>query len=51
MPLFKGKSKKVVSKNIRKLVHEGRERKQAIAIALDKAKRGKRKNGNKAKRR
>jgi hypothetical protein len=36
MPLAKGK--KNVSKNIKKLVHEGYEQKQAVAIALDKAK-------------
>lgn len=41
MPLRSGKSKKVVSENIRELIHSGKPQKQAIAIALDKARRGK----------
>jgi hypothetical protein len=34
MPLKKGRSPSVVSENIRRLMHEGRPQKQAIAIAL-----------------
>lgn len=37
MPLAKGKSQKVVAANIRKLIREGYERKQAIAISMHKA--------------
>jgi len=37
MPLKSGKSKKVISKNIATEVRAGRPRKQAIAIAMRKA--------------
>jgi uncharacterized protein YdaT len=37
MPLKKGKSKKIVSKNISTLMHEGYPQKQSIAIAMSKA--------------
>lgn len=37
MPLKKGRSKKAVSANIRELVHSGRPQKQAIAIAMSRA--------------
>lgn len=33
MPLKKGKSKKVISQNIRKEMHAGKPQKQAIAMA------------------
>jgi len=48
MPLAKGKGRKTVSKNIRKLMHEGRPQKQAIVIALRTA--GKARKGRKARR-
>jgi hypothetical protein len=48
MPLKKGRSRKVVSENIRELMHSGRPQKQAIAIALRNA--GKSKSGKKGKR-
>ncbi len=40
MPLKKGKSKKVVSDNIRTEIAAGKSQKQAVAIALNVAKKG-----------
>jgi len=37
MPLKKGKSKSVISSNIRELIISGRPKEQAVAIALNKA--------------
>lgn len=43
MPLKKGRSKKVISNNISKCMHEGgRSHKQCIAIAMSKAGKNKR---------
>jgi len=47
MPLKRGKSRQTISHNIRKMVDEGRPRKQAVAAALDTARRA----GGRAQRR
>jgi hypothetical protein len=39
MPLLKGKSKAVVSENIRREVAAGKPQRQAVAIALEQARR------------
>jgi hypothetical protein len=49
MPLLKGKSDAAKSGNISRLVHEGRPQRQAVAIALDVARRGKADGGSIAK--
>ena len=43
MPLKSGKSKQAISANITKLIKEGKPRKQSIAIALNKARKSKKK--------
>ena len=41
MPLKSGSSKKTVSGNIKKLIHEGYPQKQAVAISISNAKKKK----------
>jgi uncharacterized protein YoaH (UPF0181 family) len=43
LPLKSGKSKKTISSNIKELMSTGRSQEQAIAIALNKAGKGKKK--------
>lgn len=47
MPLKSGSSDKVISANIRKLIHEGYGQKQAVAIALSNSR--KKEKGRKKK--
>lgn len=47
MPLAKGRSKKVISKNISEMVHAGHPRKQAVAAAMRQAGRPKRQGRSK----
>jgi hypothetical protein len=41
MPLLKGKSQKTVSKNISEMIHAGKKKDQAVAIALELARKSK----------
>lgn len=41
MPLKSGKSKKIVSENIREMIHAGHPKDQAVAASLSKARGGK----------
>jgi len=43
MPLLKGKSKQVIARNIRTLIHEGKPQKQAVAISFSQAGKSKKK--------
>lgn len=47
MPLEPGKSKQVISRNVAELRRSGRPKDQAVAIAMDKAGKGKSKGKSK----
>jgi hypothetical protein len=49
MPLKKGFTKKTIGSNIKELMHAGKPQKQAVAIALDTARRAAKKAGKSGK--
>ena len=49
MPLVKGKSQKAIGSNISELMHSGRPQKQAVAIALDTARKAMERGGTSKK--